>query len=490
MITTATQTCNNATLSAYVPSTDNPWDEQKINHLYRRVGFGATRAMINDALGKTPTQVINSIINQAKNAIPTSPPDWAEWTSDQFGSGTNITVGKAVNEWKNKIIEDFYINNGGLNDRLTLFWSNHLVASYEGYSGPPLFYKYYNLLQRKAIGNFKELVYDVGQTGAMLQYLNGYQNRKNRPNENYARELLELFTLGENNGYTQDDIVEISRALTGWNDRSDRYGDISFNATKFDNGTKTFFGRTGEWGYDDVINILFEERELKIARHVCGKIYKYFVGPVVNETIVNQLANTFKNNNFDIAPVLNRLFKSEHFFDKSVFSVMIKSPVDLEVGLRREMNLKFPSGYPLYTKTRQSIITQAQNIFSHSSVSGWDGDQTWINPSTFVARWDEVGRRLLKAKQHDETQYKIFLNEILGSVSNDVEAVTQSVLAFFFSNQSIDSVTSHGALVAFKDNIPQNYFDDGSWNTDWDEVSRQMYMLMLYIIKIPEFQLK
>ncbi len=489
MTSTTTLMCNNATLAVYVPSAANPWNEQKINHLYRRAGFGATRAMINDALTKTPEQVVNQIINVAKNATPTPAPYWANWNANQFGD-TTIKGSVAVREWKDQIIADFYENRGGLNDRLTLFWSNHLVASTQGYFAPPQFYKYYNLLQRKGIGNFKELVYDVGITGAMLLYLNGFENKKNSPNENYARELLELFTLGVNNGYTQQDIVEVARALTGWNDRSDRFGDISFNINKFDQGNKTFFGKTGNWGYDDVIDILFEERELKIARYICRKMYAYFVSPSVNETIVNQLANTFKNNNFDIAPVLARLFKSEHFFDESVSSVIIKSPIDLEVSLKREMNLQFPSGFPLNIKTRNSISIQAQDLFGHVTVAGWDGDQAWINPSTLVSKWDEVSRRLQKAWQHDKVQYKTFLNSMLGSVSNDVGFVTQSILDFFFSNQSIDAITYQGALVAFKDNVPQNYFDDGSWNTNWDESSRQMFRLMQYIIRIPEFQLK
>lgn len=488
-MTTTTLMCNNATLAVYVPSTANPWNEQKINHLYRRVGFGATRAMINEALTKTPVQVVNSIINQAKNATPAAAPYWIDWLPADFNS-TTINARAAVRERTTEILGFIRDNEGGLNDRLTIFWSNLLVASNQGYVGPALFHKYFNLLQRKGIGNFKTLVYDVGITGAMLKYLNGYENKKNSPNENYARELLELFTLGENNGYTQQDIVEIARALTGWNDRDHRFSDITFNASKFDDGVKTFFGRTGNWGYDDVINILFEERTNEVARFICSKIYNYFVSPVTNQTIVNQLANTFKNNNFEIAPVLNRLFKSEHFFDESVFSVIIKSPLDLQISLMREMELKFDPSFPVDVRGKADLINQSQDLFNHIVVAGWDTDTAWINSSTLVSKWDRMSNRLFKARQYDPVQYKIFLNEMLGSESNNVEFVTQSVLDFFFSNESIDAITYQGALVTFKDNVPQNYFDDGSWNTNWDEVSRQMYRLMLFIIKIPEFQLK
>ena len=148
----------------------------------------------------------------------------------------------------------------------------------------------------------------------MLMYLNGYENRNNAPNENYARELYELFTLGEGNGYTQDDITETARALTGYNNRQDG-GPIYFNPNRFDNGEKTIFGRKGNWNYDDVINILFEEKSDLISKFIVRKLYKHFVSPDVNEAIVDELALYFINNNFELEPLYRKLFKSEHFIN-------------------------------------------------------------------------------------------------------------------------------------------------------------------------------
>lgn len=490
---TSALTCNNATLKVYVPSEDNPWNEQKINHLYRRVAFGATPDTINKALTKTPSEVIDELIDQAKNATPIPAPIWANWTPKEFGLNGNIEAVLAQQEWRDLFYTECLKSESGLSQRLTIFWSNHVVASLQGYFGPPLFYKYCNLLERKSIGSFKELIHDVGITGAMLLYLNGFDSKKEAPNENYARELLELFTLGEGNGYTEQDIKEIARALTGWNKRSDKFGDISFDSNEFDTGNKTIFGRIGNWAYSDVIDILFEEREQEIAKYICGKLYRYFVSPLINETIVDQLADTFKNNNFEIDSVLNQLFKSEHFFDESVFSVLIKSPIDLEMNMIKEMELEFyEKDYIKHIRT--SISLQGQKTFNHDDVSGWGGDKEWINPSTIVAKWEQTGFRLLNAITSTKIKYllyKTFLNNLLNNeISNDVEFVTQRMLDFFFSKESIDEVTYQGALGAFKYNVPSNYFDEGRWDTNWVIIGEQVYRLMLYIRKIPEFQLK
>ena len=215
-----------------------------------------------------------------------------------------------------------------MRDRLTLFWSNHFVTEYYMYNHPAYTFRYYNNLQSNVLGNFKNFVSVMGLDDAMLMYLNGYENRNNAPNENYARELYELFTLGEGNGYTQDDITETARALTGYNNRQDG-GPIYFNPNRFDNGEKTIFGRKGNWNYDDVINILFEEKSDLISKFIVRKLYKHFISPDVNEAIVDELALYFVNNNFELEPLYKKLFKSEHFFNSYSSNVLIKSPVDL-----------------------------------------------------------------------------------------------------------------------------------------------------------------
>ena len=492
MTSTTTLMCNNAPLTNYFPSADNPWDGQKVIHLYRRAGFGATPAIKDNALTKTPGQVVNAIIQEAIDTPPEPAPEWANWSIQDFrDNGVNVIGTRGA--WSSKLHERLN-KRGNLHDRLVVFWSNHIVASLDVYWQPPYMYEYLNLLQKHAIGNFKDMVREIGLSSAMLTFLNGFQNRKGSPNENYARELYELFTLGVDNGYTQEDIVETARAFTGWNDKSNHFGFIKFNPSKFDDGEKTIFGRTGNWGYDDVIDILFEEREQQIAKFICKKLYQYFVSPTVSEGIVQKLADIFVANNFEIAPVLKRLFKSQHFFDDAARSVIIKSPADLLLFLYREMDLKFNDENIIRGRDiRTSFEQNGQAILKHISVEGWATDRAWIDSSSILNRWFGLEGALSHAYRYDKEQFKTFINRVVlgGSPSNDVEFVTKSILDFFFTNKlTIDDMAFQDALVAFKDTVPEQYFKDGSWNTNWDEARLQMYRLMQHIVKIPEFQLK
>ena len=205
-----------------------------------------------------------------------------------------------------------------------MFWMNHFVTELESYgSYAPYMFQYYNLMQTHALGNFKEFVRAVGVNSTMLVYLNGFENTSNNPNENYARELFELFTLGENNNYTQQDILEASRALTGYNHWDDPGAQIYFDQSTWDEGPKTIFGSEEFYTYDELIDTLFELRETEIAQFICTKLYKYFVSheydAITQEDIINPLAQTLIDVNFEMAPMLRQLFKSQHFFDERAF---------------------------------------------------------------------------------------------------------------------------------------------------------------------------
>ena len=251
--------CNNSNLTAYNPSSANPWDISKIKFIYRRLGFGISLEKAKTKLGFTPSELIDQIIDNAKNLPLTTAPEWGYWNNSQINqSGKNQSYYKNI--WQRQAFSNFL--NDGFRERITLFWSNHFVTEYYDYNRAPYLFQYHIKLQKHSLGNFKEFVSEIGLEPAMLLYLNGYSNRKQAPNENYARELYELFTLGEGNGYQSNDITETARALTGYNKYSDGNGSsIIFNSNTFDNGNKTIFGKTGNWGYQDVIDILFNVKK-------------------------------------------------------------------------------------------------------------------------------------------------------------------------------------------------------------------------------------
>lgn len=473
-------------VNPYIPSNNDPWDSDKVQHLFRRISFGIDVEEIPLYLQSTPALVIETIVSDAANLPPTPAPTWGYWVKSQFDASPNNAF-YYRKEWQIQTINDL-INNG-LREMLTLFWSNHFVTEYPEYSSPAYLFQYYNLIQIHAVGNFKEFVREVGLTSAMLIYLNGFQNKKNNPNENYARELYELFTLGENNGYTQTDIEETARALTGWNERNVAWGTITFNPDTFDDQDKTIFQQTGNWGYDDVINILFDQKGDLIANYVCEKFYNFFVGGNTDLAFVSDLAQIFIDNDFEIAPVIETLLKSEHFFSPAKSGVIIKSPTELYIGLHRELNFNVDPNYDLINKIRVSTRDIGQELFNPPDVAGWQGDRSWINSNSFTGRWKDCELQLKKYRQHDLEQLRSWAINIAGAETDP--AVVSQRLVDFMLTEPLPNASEYEAITdIFKGDVPQNYFDDGVWNLNWEDVPEQVNDLLNYIIRIPEFQLK
>ena len=482
-----TDPCNTDSLATYIPSSSKPWNMRRVNHLCRRLGFGVDMNGIHAALESTPEDLIDSFIDQAINMPPTPAPSWANMTySDYIDNGLDFNVETQNNqqEWKLQTLNDLL--NDGLRGRITLFWHNHFVTELESYYCSSYLYSYYHLLQTHCLGDFKEFVREMGLNEAMLIYLNGFENTSQEPNENYARELYELFTLCVDNGYTQTDIEETSRALTGYNHWDDFCDQIYFNSSTFDSANKTIFGQEGNWGYDDVITILFEQKNTLIAKFICAKIYKYFVSPEINEAIVDDLASTF-GADFNIANLLRRLFKSEHFFADEAIGTIVKSPYDLTHNFLLTTN---------FTVNQEDIgaifyynMLAGQELFNPVDVAGWQGDQDWINSSTLGGRWLGLENFIWYTWNHYQEELRDFAIAT-SDYSNDPAFITKSIIDRFVPNELYTLSDYDVATDIFKAEIPQIYYDDGSWNLNWDTVPYQLVLLFLHLTKIPEFQLK
>ena len=378
-----------------------------------------------------------------------------------------------------------------MRDRLTLFWSNHFVTEYYMYNHPAYTFRYYNNLQSNVLGNFKNFVSVIGLDDAMLMYLNGYENRNNAPNENYARELYELFTLGEGNGYTQDDITETARALTGYNNRQDG-GPIYFNPNRFDNGEKTIFGRKGNWNYDDVINILFEEKSDLISKFIVRKLYKHFVSPDVNEVIVDELALYFINNNFELEPLYRKLFKSEHFFNSFSSNVLIKSPVDLMVFIEKEFDFEKPDNFSdnLNNYLRARCSDMGQEILNPIDVAGWQENHDWISTGTLPMRWEFSDYLLSRYWIKNKEQFRNYAISIVGIEETNPVEIVKKINKYMFCNYNLMDDELNDALAAFKGDVPDDYFNGGGWTLNESYAPNQVYALLLFFVKLPEYQLK
>lgn len=493
-----TKTCATGSLETYMPTIDNPWDKKKVLHFYNRIGFSANPQMVSSALDKTPESFISQMVDEAIAENPIPEPIWGDWAlseydQDNIGAMATDQLYEWITKWKNKM----YSSNP-IKAKMSLFWSNHFVTRTDIYQCPSYMYQYHHLLEKYALGNLKEFVKDMGKTPAMLIFLNGVQNTKFDPNENYARELLELFTLGRDNGYTQEDITEVARALTGFNGISAACAAIDFNAFFHDDGVKTIFGQTGNWNYDDLHEILFEERKDEIAQFICAKIYKVFVSEDASEEIILQLAELFKLNDFEIGPVIKKLLLSEHFFDQYVIGNKVKSPIEMLLGFINASDFPFQEfnlpqvGYnELHVNTYFLASEIGQQLFSPPDVAGWEGGKTWVNNNTLTGRW-QYGDFILGAYVSDyRTNLISLVLELSDNVDNDAALISRSIVDHFIPQGLQNEEAYERALKIFKGQIPENYFADGSWSLYWEEgiVGAQIYALLRHIVRIPEFQL-
>ena len=482
-MTTTTLNCATGTLAPYAPSGQAPWNKQRAIHLLRRMGFGGTPAQIESALGQDPGTLVDTIIDNAIALPPSDAPIWGDWAySDytDFGVQQTEQIIEQILAWIKNMMND------GFREKMALFWHNHFVTKFEVYNCPSWMNDYYRLLQENALGNFKSFTVEMGKSPAMLVFLNGVQNTVIEPNENYARELYELFTLGQDNGYTQEDIVQTARALTGWNGFTELCAPIGFLPFTHDNGVKTIFGQTGNWGYQDVHDILFQERAEQIATHICGKLYQAFIHPDIEEAIVNGLAQTFLDNNFEIVPVLRQLFKSEHFFDAYNIGTIVKSPIDAILNYIREGNFTYND--ESLTLAGYFAGDLAQTLLNPPDVAGWPGNRAWIDSNTLTGRWQAIDYYTYVAYQFAPNEL-VQLAKDLSDNSNDPEEVASAIVDHFIPNGLNQAEAYERATTVFKWEIPQNYFDDGSWNLDWAEVPIQMAFLLQHIAHLPEFQL-
>ncbi|MCK0155675.1 DUF1800 domain-containing protein [Cellulophaga sp. F20128] len=493
--------CNSASLNPI----GGTLDKQKAEHLFRRLGFSASVTTINTAIGQPISAYVDNLIAEAITMPPQTAPIWADWTGADYPAdddARNQLHNQQRTEFYNIYVSGLVTNN--LRDRLSFFWSNHFVTEYRNYQANPFLYRYVDCLQRNAIGNFKTFVSEIGLTDAMLYYLDGVYNNGNNPNENYARELYELFTLGEGNNYTEEDIIETAKALTGYVERGDEsYTPVTFDPTKHDAGSKTIFGQTDTFDYDGVIDNLFDERTTEISWFICKKLYEFFVHPDSDDEenngnakqVIDELATTFRTSGFEIAAVLSQLFKSEHFFDDEAIGVIIKSPFDIYINLLNETSFTYDDAIIANIANTCRLI--GQEMFNPPGVEGWYRDRTWINTNFMIGRWlsSEMFLQLFYTNNPDEFfDFAVSLTPNPATESNP-DVVTMAILDKLLPKGIADDQLQN-AYDVFRDDALTQYYaapeGNGSWSLyNYEEHSKQqIYFLLLHIIRQPEFQLK
>ncbi len=366
--------------------------ERRIKHLYSRACFGISYEELTKAKKVKWSKVIRQLLDSTNKPLGISIIDKEE-LNDRYNRNSVLVrkkdLTKEENEEKKIFVKFKNAKSHELNffwlkkmstdakpfiEKMTLFWHGHFACRTDN----PYFDQHLNnVIRENATGNFKSLVIAVSKAPAMLQFLNNQQSRKSKPNENFARELMELFTLGRGN-YTEKDIKEAAKSFTGWAYNSN--WEYEFNEKNYDDGIKTVFGVSGKFGGEEIIDIILKKKETAVF--IAGKLYKFFVSDEENSYRIKELGLFFYENNYEIIPLLEKIFTSNWFYDESVVGTKIKSPVEFLVGLNRTFFIHYPESSMLI----QFQSNLGQYLFKPPNVAGWPGGQNWIDSSSLILR--------------------------------------------------------------------------------------------------------
>ena len=421
------------------PISEADWSSERAAHLLERAGFGGTPDEIARLAAMSPRQAVDYLVDYEPIDTSHLPPfDESDIYPNGYKyehitkvAGEALATGMAygvkatqdgalpqqpgVTEYYTLMWSDFLeiaraaqwwaermvITPRPFQERMTLFWHDHFATSQEKVHRHRMMLDQIDVFRAHANGNFGELLVKIAQDPAMLIWLDNKDNVKGSPNENFAREIMELFTMGEGRGYTEADIREVARAFTGWTLTEDKttepgQGEFIDDPSLHDEGEKTFLGETGRFNGYDAVRIILEQPES--AAYLAEKIYRYFVSETPEAETLTALAATLREGNYEVRPLMKKIFLSRDFYSRHAVGTQIKSPVQLIVSTYRKLGLSEVPGIPDFDETTAALN---QSLLMPPNVAGWAGGKTWINPATLLARGNFVSALLFPSDPED-----------------------------------------------------------------------------------------
>jgi uncharacterized protein (DUF1800 family) len=492
-------------IGAYV----GPWTQTEAKHLLKRTMFGVKPGDLSAVTGMTMSQAVDALINAVPNAFPlplnyyqntyadpTGVAYGQSWITADYGDGT-VDYYRQMGlkaDWFRTMVNQ----NVSVFEQMVMFWYNLLpVQSSTQYA--KFSYHYLMLIRQYAMGNFKDFIKAISKQDAMLLFLNGFLNNKYSPDENYARELQELFTVGKDGGqqFTEDDVKEAARVLTGW--RIDFTNFTSFyDENLHDTTNKTFSafynntviaGQTGPTGgdaeLDALVDMIFSGNSATItAKHICRKIYSHFVyyniDASVEANVIAPLAQTFITSGWDISAVLSQLLKSEHFYDANNMGCLIKSPMQIMVGTIRTLDTPANTSWTfeqVYWNWLRQIYygtNMGQELLEVPSVSGWKPyyqmpmmHELWINSDTFPKRLRYTDQLVTNYGFYVDgvVNWRQNLHNFIGSLNNpsNPDAVIDQLCELFYGLDVSNTIKTE-----LKANLLNNQTANSYWTTAWN----------------------
>jgi uncharacterized protein (DUF1800 family) len=451
----------------YRPSKEMPWNLQRVGHLYRRAGFGATYAELEAGLKAGPEGLLDRFLKGG--------PALAEFDAEMNQMAPTLAQFNDAQHLRAWWLTRMLYSPHPLQEKITLFWHNHFATSYAKVQSVRFMLGQYELMRRHALGNFAQMLREMSTDPAMMIWLDTRDSKKGNPNENYARELMELFSLGIGH-YTEKDIREAARAFTGWEIQG---AQAVFNPKQHDDGKKTVLGQTGNWKGDDIVRICLEQKSA--PSFIVEKLYRFLLSETVPATpeLLAPLAEQFKRSNYDFGALVKTVLSSNLFFSETVYQTRVKSPVDFVLGIIRGLEGKIGT-----TALAQSLEELGQNVFSPPSVKGWDGGRTWLNGQTVLFRQNlalaltstqdvRFGRRTDPASLAHKYGKK-----------TDAELVDFFLRLFLQGDVAAESRTHLLEYQQHSHELPVPVY----WNSE-DAADHRVRTLCHLVLSLPEFQL-
>jgi uncharacterized protein (DUF1800 family) len=518
------------TVAAGLNTYNGNWTVNEVAHLLKRTMFGAKKQDIDYFLTLSPAAAVDELLNNIP-VVSTPLRDYGlieddnnvlhddlgvvqgqTWVND-LNTASDMEVRGSINSLRISSLHKWWVGaiinqNRSITEKMILFWHHHFSVQEEEVGNATMLWRHHKIFRDNPLGNIKQLVRNVTVDPAMLLHLNGYLNSKLAPDENYAREMQELFTIGRgpDSLYTENDVIAAARVLTGWRINSTTYVSY-FDAPAHDAGSKSFssfynntsIANNGATEVDDLVNMIFNTTEA--ARFICRKLYKWLVYYQIDEetemNVIAPLGDLLRSSNFEIKPVLAALLKSEHFFDPINQACFIKNPYDIIAGTLREFNVPVPpytdwqNGYPLFANIFDQAGGMQQVLFQPPDVAGWPAYyqepmyyELWVNSNSLPRRANYTDNLI----NQDMLDLRGFANYSSNPANPNqlISDVTALLLRYPLSANSKNYVKNRFLL--------NNSNNDAVWTTIWNSNNNTVIMASLkelfkFLLNLPEYHL-
>ncbi|MBV5312702.1 MAG: DUF1800 domain-containing protein [Prolixibacteraceae bacterium] len=506
-------------------------DYTQARHLLDRCTFGPKKSEVDALVGKSISTALTALTQIPVTPAPPVSYDAGDLDVALGTTWINAVYNSTYNAFRLRSLRSWWIGlmmqqGISLVEKMTLFWHNHFVTETEVVTYSTLLYQYNQLLRKYALGNIKQLVYDMTINPAMLIYLNGESNKASAPNENYGRELFELFTIGKGpliadgnyTNYTETDIREAAKVLTGWKVNKTTYVSY-YDTTRHDKTTKVFteaFGKTSIQNkeaeeYKLLVDMIFNKMET--ARYITRKVYRWLMYYTIDQTIETQiiepLATTLFNNNYEIKPMLEQLLSSEHFFSSDYFGSQIKNPIDFTIGVYNKCEISLSPNVLANYEARNELFYSCRNmemaLGDPPDVAGWPQYykepsyyELWVNSATVPIRTSYTDTFCASGITKGGYKYVIDPFVITSRVSDATDATK---LINGFAQILLPIALSNAQLLQLKEVLIPG-LPDSTWTFEWNKyisnpsdatqkslISKKLMALLKAIFRMPEFYL-